>query len=39
MRAIFMNSEMSLTQPNRFRIILADKPNLKDPDKIWHWLI
>ena len=35
-----MNTENSKTnQPNRFRLIIADKLNLKDPNKIWHWLI
>ena len=35
-----MNTENSKTnQPYRFRLIIADKLNLKDPNKIWHWLI
>ena len=26
-------------EPHRFRLTLADKLNLKDPNEIWHWLI
>ena len=34
MKAIFMNTENSKTnQPHQFRLTLADKLNLKDPDK------
>ena len=34
MEAIFMNTENSKTnEPHRFSLILADKLNLKDPNK------
>ena len=34
MGKIFMNTENSKTnEPYRFRLTLADKPNLKDPNK------
>ena len=34
METIFMNTENSKTnEPHRFRLILADKLNLKDPSK------
>ena len=34
MEAIFMNTETSKTnEPRRFRLTLADKLNLKDPNK------
>ena len=34
METIFMNTENSRTnEPHRFRLILADKLNLKDPNK------
>ena len=34
------NIENSKTnEPHRFRLSLADKLNLKDPNKTWHWLI
>ena len=32
-----MNTENSKTnEPHRFRLALADKRNLEDPNKIWH---
>ena len=35
-----MNTENSKTnEPYKFRLALADTLNLKDPNKIWHWLI
>ena len=35
-----MNTENSKTnEPHRLRLTLDDKLNLKNPDKIWHWLI
>ena len=35
-----MNTENSKTNETyKFRLTLADKLNLKDPGKIWHWLI
>ena len=34
MKTIFMNTENSKTnEPHRFRLTLADKPNLKDVNK------
>ena len=40
METNFMNSENSKTnEPHKFRLTLADKRNLKDPKKIWHWVI
>ena len=35
-----MNTESSTTnEPHSFILSIADEINLKDPNKIWHWLI
>ena len=40
MEAIFMNTEDSMkNEPHKFRLTLADKLNLKDPNKDMVWLI
>ena len=39
MGTIFMKTENYKTnEPHRFRLSLVDKLNVKDHDKIWHWL-
>ena len=40
MQLIFMNAANSKTnEPHRFRLSLANRLNLKDPNKNWHCLI
>ena len=40
METIFISTDNTkANEPHRFILTLADKLNLKDPKKIWHWLI
>ena len=40
METIFINTDNTkANEPHRLILTLTDKLNLKDPKKIWHWLI
>ena len=40
METIFMSTENSKANEfHKFTLSLANKLNLKDPNKMWHWLI